>query len=80
MERERTFPAEKKRSPEALTQKKITPQQCCPEFTSRDGALPCERECWFCVYADFQLEKEKPLEVGTCGYPIKNRKLKKRRR
>ncbi|MBQ7384622.1 MAG: hypothetical protein IJV72_07540 [Clostridia bacterium] len=45
--------------------------QCCPAFLARKGALVCDRECWFCQYADFHLRNEVTLEVGICRYPKK---------
>ena len=60
------------------TDENVYPQQCCPAFVPREGALPWERECWFCEYADFHLEKARPLEVGICGYPVKRKCLRKR--
>lgn len=51
----------------------VWPKQSCPAFTPRGGALL--NECWYCVYADFHLDKPKPLEVGVCYYP--NKKIKK---
>ena len=60
------------------TDRNVYPRQCCPAFVARDGAFPWERECWFCVYADFHLEKACPLDVGICGYPVK-RKCARRR-
>lgn len=57
----------------------VLPRQCCPAFLPREGALPGERECWFCAYADFHLDKPKALEVGICRYPNINKKIRPKR-
>lgn len=57
-------------------QKTVSAHECCPAYAERDGAMPCERECWFCVYADFHLEQNETLEKGICHYPQKNKKVK----
>ena len=53
----------------------ILPMQSCPAFIPREGALPSDNECWFCAYADFHIDRIKPLEVGICGYPTINMKI-----
>lgn len=45
----------------------VWPRQSCPSFTPRGGAV--ENTCWYCVYADFHLDKPRPLEVGICEWP-----------
>lgn len=51
----------------------VWPRQTCPAFTPREVAVEGVKECWYCCYADFHLEKERSLEVGICCWP---RKLK----
>ena len=63
-----------KRLSEPPTNCNVYPKQQCPAFSPRCGALPGERECWFCKYADFHIESERPLDVGICGYPKVNAK------
>ena len=55
--------------PHPLVGGHVHPGQCCPAFKAREGALPGERECWFCAYADFHLERTCTEESGTCKYP-----------
>ena len=45
----------------------VWPTQNCPAFTPRGGAA--EQTCWYCVYADFHLEKPRALDVGLCYWP-----------
>ena len=45
----------------------VWPEQSCPAFTPRGGAL--KSTCWYCVYADFHQDKPRALEVGVCYYP-----------
>lgn len=45
----------------------VWPKQSCPAFAARSGAA--ERTCWYCVYADFHLEKPRALDVGVCYWP-----------
>lgn len=47
----------------------VWPRQRCPAFTPRGGAIL--NECWYCVYADFHLDKPRALDVGVCYYPKK---------
>lgn len=47
----------------------VWPRQRCPAFTPRGGAP--ENTCWYCVYADFHLDKPRCLEVGVCYWPKK---------
>ena len=39
-------------------------------LTPRDGAM--EQTCWFCVCADFHLDKPRALDVGICEWPQKS--------
>lgn len=57
----------------------VLPSQRCPAFLPREGALPGERECWFCAYADFHLDRIKALDVGICRYPQVNKKIRLKR-
>jgi hypothetical protein len=45
----------------------VWPSQSCPAFTQRDCAA--EKTCWYCVYADFHLDKPRALDVGICNWP-----------
>ena len=45
---------------------KIHPRDICLFYHPRDMCIVAMRECWYCRYADFQLEELKPLEVGIC--------------
>ena len=47
----------------------VWPKQSCPAFTPRSGAA--EETCWYCVYADFHLDKPRALDVGVCYWPKK---------
>lgn len=47
----------------------VWPLQCCPVFTPRAAALPGERACWYCKYADFHLKERRSLDVGICCWP-----------
>ena len=49
----------------------VWPRQCCPVFTPRAAALPEERACWYCKYADFHLKERMSLDVGICCWPKK---------
>jgi len=51
-------------------EKNILPRQSCPAFTPRNGALPCDRECWFCIHADFQIGLSSMRDVGVCKYKV----------
>ncbi len=57
--------------PEPRVGGSVWPGQCCPAFTPRRAALPVERECWYCQYADFHLKKPVHLDVGICCWPEK---------
>ena len=50
----------------------VWPKQSCPAFTPRSETLLLE--CWYCVYADFHLDKPRALDVGVCYYPVKQMK------
>ena len=45
----------------------VGPKQSCPAFTPRGGAV--ENTCWYCIYADFHLDKPRALDVGVCDWP-----------
>lgn len=45
----------------------VWPNQSCPAFTPRGGAV--ENTCWYCIYADFRLDKPRALDVGVCDWP-----------
>ena len=47
----------------------VWPRQHCPAFTPRGGAA--EQSCWYCIYADFHLDKPRALDVGICNWPNK---------
>jgi hypothetical protein len=47
----------------------VWPAQSCPAFVPRGGAA--EQTCWYCVYADFHLDRPIALEVGICEWPSK---------
>lgn len=47
----------------------VWPKQTCTVFTARGGAA--ERTCWYCIYADFHLDKPRALDVGICNWPDK---------
>ncbi|MDD4688760.1 MAG: hypothetical protein PHE51_03310 [Eubacteriales bacterium] len=47
----------------------VWPHQRCPAFVARGGAA--EHTCWYCIYADFHLDKPRALDVGICYYPNK---------
>jgi hypothetical protein len=38
-------------------------------LTPGGGAM--EQTCWFCVHADFHLDKPRALDVGICEWPQK---------
>ena len=49
----------------------VWPHQCCPVFTPRAAALPVDRECWYCKFADFHLTERVSLDVGICCWSKK---------
>lgn len=55
----------------------VWPRQSCPAFTPRSGAAL--NECWYCVYADFHLDRPRALDVGICEWPkMRNKKSEER--
>lgn len=55
----------------------VWPYQYCPAFVGRGGAP--EKQCWYCVYADFHLDKPRALEVGICEWPQKQAKKEEKK-
>ena len=53
------------------TEGNVWPKQVCPAFEVRTNAQVELRQCWYCRYADFHLDKPRALEVGVCYWPIK---------
>ena len=49
----------------------VWPKQNCPAFTPRAEAADGLKQCWYCCYADFHLDRPRALEVGVCYYPKK---------
>ena len=49
----------------------VWPKQVCPAFEPRTNTPSGLRQCWYCRYADFHLEKAKALDVGICCWPEK---------
>ncbi|MGN0267033.1 MAG: hypothetical protein ACI4D7_05085 [Lachnospiraceae bacterium] len=49
----------------------VLPEDICPAYTPREGAIDSLKGCWYCRYADFHLQEEKALEVGICKWPNK---------
>lgn len=49
----------------------VWPKQVCPAFEPRTNTLSGLRQCWYCRYADFHLNKPKALDVGMCCWPQK---------
>ncbi len=47
---------------------------CCDRFSPRKSLVMPRRECWYCRYADFHLNKPVALEVGICRYPMPQNK------
>ncbi|WP_373889714.1 hypothetical protein [Paludicola sp. MB14-C6] len=47
----------------------VWPRQYCPAFTPRGGST--QKECWYCIFADFHLDKPQAVDVGVCYYPNK---------
>lgn len=50
----------------------VWPQDICPAYTAREGAIESMKGCWYCRYADFHLTEERALEVGLCKWPNMN--------
>lgn len=49
----------------------VWPNDICPGYTPRDGAIESIKGCWYCRYADFHLKELKALDVGVCCWPTK---------
>lgn len=49
----------------------VWPTQACPAFEPRDDTPKGLRQCWYCRYADFHLDKSRALDVGVCYWPKK---------
>ncbi|MCQ4935228.1 hypothetical protein [Anaerotignum propionicum] len=49
----------------------VWPKQVCPTFEARTGAPEGLKQCWYCRYADFHLDKPRALDVGVCYWPNK---------
>jgi len=47
----------------------VWPEDCCPAYTARKGAIDILKGCWYCQYADFQLKEERALDIGICKWP-----------
>lgn len=47
----------------------VWPKQFCLAFEPRADAPIGLRQCWYCRYADFHLDKPRALEVGVCYWP-----------
>lgn len=53
------------------TEGNVWPLQRCPAFEVRKGAPEGLKQCWFCRYADFHLDRPRALDVGVCYWPKK---------
>ena len=42
----------------------------CPCFSGRKSILAIEPICWFCQYAEYDLNSDKLPETGICRYPL----------
>ncbi len=49
----------------------VWPEDLCPAYTPREGAIPSMKGCWYCRYSDFHLKDETALEGGICRWPQK---------
>ena len=49
----------------------VWPKQVCPACEPRTNTPSGLRQCWYCRYADFHLNKPKALDVGMCCWPQK---------
>lgn len=47
----------------------VWPNQHCPAFTPRVATPAGVVACWYCVYADFHLNRARALDVGLCEWP-----------
>lgn len=52
----------------------VWPKQLCPTFEPRADTPNGIKQCWYCRYADFHLDKPKALDVGVCYWPTKTTK------
>lgn len=48
----------------------VWPHQGCPCFQARAWSYPPDpgRECWYCAFANFHLDRPVALDVGVCQY------------
>jgi hypothetical protein len=53
------------------TEGSVWPKQVCPAFEVRTSATVELRQCWYCRYADFHLNRPRALDVGVCCWPIR---------
>ncbi len=53
------------------TEGNVWPKQVCPAFEVRANVQIELRQCWYCRYADFHLDRPRALEVGVCYWPIR---------
>ncbi|HNY93358.1 MAG TPA: hypothetical protein PKX80_08890 [Flexilinea sp.] len=49
----------------------VWPKQVCPAFEPRSDTPKELRQCWYCQFADFHLNKPRSLDVGVCYWPNK---------
>lgn len=49
----------------------VWPKQVCPAFIPRHDTINGLRQCWYCIHADFHLDKPRALDVGVCYWPDK---------
>lgn len=49
----------------------VWPNQVCPAYEPRFDTPDGLRQCWYCRYADFHLDKPRALDVGICCWPKK---------
>lgn len=47
----------------------VSPRRCCDCFSPRQSVVQPRRECWYCRYADFHLDRPMALETGICRFP-----------
>ena len=50
--------------------KEITRYTTCSCFEGRRSILAIEQICWFCQYAEYDLNSDKLPETGICRYPL----------
>jgi hypothetical protein len=53
------------------TEGNVWPKQVCLAFQPRADTPEGLRQCWYCQYADFHLDKPRVLDVGVCYWPKK---------